>query len=192
MKKVIASIAAAAFALFAFSCSDPTGTPGSPSSSPSSTTYRFPAQILVAMPSTSNFTPSGGGTAVQTQRVAIGLSSGPVFVCSGNGHASDRQPMPEISDGLGNTWIPVEMYVTGANFLFYMKLQVQGDPSWTQLVTALLQERTVSGATPKKAPYDLRLVPVSELPGGLMYSLASYGNMQPYTEDNVGYGPFSY
>ena len=191
MDKSIVRIGIVAFALFVVSCSDPTGTSGTPDSSPS-TTYRFPAQILVAMPFTTKFTPSGGGVEVGTQRVAIGLSSGPVFVYSGNYYASDRQPMPDITDGLGNTWIPVEMYITGTNFLFYMKLQVQGDPSRTQLVTALLQEHTVSGVPPKKPPYDLRLVPVSELPVGLMYSLASYGNMQPYTEDNVGYGPFSY
>jgi hypothetical protein len=191
MDKSIVRIGIVAFALFVVSCSDPTGTSGTPDSSPS-TTYHFPAQILVAMPFTSNFTPSGGGAAVGTQQVAIGLSSGPVFVYSGNYHSSDHQSMPEIADGLGNTWIPVEMYITGANFLFYMKLQVSGDPSRTQLVTALLQEHTVSGVTPKNPPYDLRLAPVSELPGGLIYSLASNGNMQPYTEDNVGYGPFSY
>jgi len=180
MKKAPALIAVVLSALFAYSCA-PTEAP-----------YRFPPQILVPMPIPSTFTPTTGGPAVDTIRVYIGMAPAAGYFLVNGGSVSALQPMPGIDDGRGNTWIPTEMYVTGTNLVFYMMLQVEGDPSRTQLVMTLLQQHNYSATMPKTPPYDLSVIPISEIPPGTSYSLATAGNSQGHTEENIHNGAFDF
>ncbi len=84
------------------------------------------------------------------------------------------------------------MYITGTNLQFYMTLQDEADPSRTQLIAALFQPHNLPITIPKTPPYDLSIAPISEIPSGESYALASAGSMQGHTEENIHNGAFTF
>jgi len=44
----------------------------------------------------------------------------------------------------------------------------------------------------KPPPYDLSIAPIPEIPSGESYSLATSGNSQGHTEENINNGAFDF
>jgi hypothetical protein len=127
----------------------------------------FPPQILLDMssiPATFPIPISGGGGTGNTNILFffMGPASATYYLYqSSPSKLSSPYLLPVIKDDNGDTWIATTMYVTGVNRAFYYELEQVGDSSKTQLVMALLQEKTFTAGVPQDPPYVLSLTPAS-------------------------------